>query len=200
MRAIKHTIEIKIEGIDGIQVWDNKRNPGASLRKLNKISAIVSFSRNRRTQSTGSSLPLQPTGSQSTCGSKDGSFRYMAKWDHELDEDQQQQQQQHQQQQQQQQQSSTIVLETNLHPIKKSEFYESKTFEVLVGFNRAQEFIVFAAAILTVNATGNAIHMRLPLVWKEKNICFIHDNARKFGLAKDACLHAQISVSNNTSE
>ena len=264
MKAIKHSIQINIHCIDGIQVWDHKRkNNDTSLRKLSKITAIVALSRNRNTESTGSSLPLQPTGSANSCQSQqDGSFRYKAAWDPDIEnassntqtqeqsllletnlhpirqtrsrsmsrsrsrqplQQQQQHQQQHQHQQQQQQHQQHQHQQQHIY----SPAFESKTFQVTIGLQRGDKFIVFAASAITIDGPVDDVQIKLPLSpvgmedclpkslsqsqsqsqlqnaqgnWNIKPKHFKRDSARKFGLAKNAFIGATISIHNATCE
>ncbi len=233
MKGIRHWIEIHVKRLDGIHVYDDKRKPGHSVRTLKKISAIASFSRNRRTESTDLSLPLIPTGGEET-QNKDGSLIYFAKWNcrpSKIDDDSN---------------SSTsmisgdppqaepILLETNLHPKKKKKKnrevdelapFEAKDFEIFVGMRRQDEFIVFGASILTINAAVDCVNMKLPLYplgkpkkkgetnsdGNESNssgsnavnvepIHFDDDDGRKFALAIDAHLTVSISVADTASK
>lgn len=218
MKPIKHSLRIQIKCLDGIQVWDNKRQEGSSLCKLNKVSAIVSVSRNRRTKSTGSSLPLQPAGTVETCQNVDQSFRYKAFWDCDLKEE------------------HTIVFDTNLHRhgkkhdknlsrnnmnfAQQEDTFESKTFQIVVGLKRADEFIVFAASALSIHGPVDSMDMNLPLRpvgvsspssydlqflgsspkhQALKPVYFSQDPSRKFCLAMDACLKVTVSVHNQIS-
>lgn len=274
MKAVKHTIEITIQFIDGIQVWDHKRQPNNSLKKLNKITAIVAISRNRKTTSTGSSLPLQPASGKSNLSRSktDASIRYMAPWDPSFQE------------------KLSILLKTNLHPLEESnsstvnsssssnssihnsasrprsrsrsksitrsltkslskskkqrqvtgqgkskdmgksnassENFDSKSYQVTVGLQRGDEFIVIAASVLTINGPVDDAMIKLPLCpvgvgkeaeiqavqqrlrsgsgidgnWNLQPIFFHNDSARQFGLAKNAFLGATVSVHNPTCE
>ncbi len=232
MKGIRHWIEIHVKRLDGIHVYDDKRKPGSSVRTLKKISAIASFSRNRRTESTDASLPLIPTGGEET-QNKDGSLVYYAKWNcrpSKIDDDSN---------------SSTsmisgdppqaepILLETNLHPKKKKKTrendenapFEAKDFEIFVGMRRQDEFLVFGASILTINAAVDCVNMKLPLCplgkpkKKDKTdnddgessssksdavdvepIHFDDDEGRKFALASDAHLIVSISVADTASK
>lgn len=215
MKAVKHTLQLQLKSIDGIQVWDSRRQEGSSrLCKLNKISAIVSFTRNRKTKSTGPSLPLQPAGTVETCQRPDQSFRYKLFWDCDLKEE------------------HTILFETNLHRSRKpsqswpaldreralllgtagessakDDCYESKTFEIIVGLKRSDEFIVFAASALSIDGPVDSVDLSLPLrsfalTGSSANhrykpqVYFKQDPGRKFALAEDACLNVTVSVHN----
>lgn len=214
MKGLKHTIELKINSIEGIQVLDHKRDVSSnSLRKLNKISAIISMSRNKRTQTVGASMPLLPAvGVDSRCN--DNSFRYKAIWD-EKDAT-----------------SQTMKIETNLHPIKSSgesrrgrsrsrtraaahnpdQKYESKSFHLTVGLKRGEEFIIFASSAMKIDGPIQNVQIRLPLkptgptiqdnmnenTWYQQPLFFKQDSARKFGIAHDAYIGATISVNNAT--
>jgi len=214
MKGLKHTIELKINSIEGIQVLDHKRDVSSnSLRKLNKISAIISMSRNKRTQTVGASMPLLPAvGVDSRCN--DNSFRYKAIWD-EKDVT-----------------SQTMKIETNLHPIKSSgesrrgrsrsrtreaahnpdQKYESKSFHLTVGLKRGEEFIIFASSAMKIDGPIQNVQIRLPLkptgpttqdnmnenTWYQQPLFFKQDSARKFGIAHDAYIGATISVNNAT--
>lgn len=213
MKVVRHTLQLQLKCIDGIQVWDSRRQEGSSLCKLNKISAIASFTRNRKTKSTGSSLPLQPAGPVETCQRSDQSFRYKVFWDCDLKEE------------------HTIVFETNLHRAtsrKKmqswssldqerlflganggsfsKDVYESKTFQIVIGLKRLDEFVVFAASALSIQGPFDSMDLSLPLrpfdrtgsspLNQNQQVYFKQDPGRKFALAEDACLNLTVSVHN----
>ncbi len=185
MKAIKHNIEINIECLSGIEVWDGKRDDSSSRssRKLNKITAILSFSRNKKIESTGLSLPLQPSRSPSN----NGSLPYKAKWGKE----------------------KTIVLETNLHPIKKKQFpsaaatFDPKHYQIMVGLQRKDDFIILGSSMLTINGPVDYADIKLPLTHPNGHGTrqyFHDDNARGFSLGTDANILAHISVKTSASK
>lgn len=214
MKTVKHTVQIQIKSIDGIQVIDQKRDDRTSLRRLNKINAIVSLTRNKHTVASGLSLPLAPTGHAYTAGSADGSFRYKAVWDEDK--------------------SQSITTETNLHPTSEGKSrrslsrsrskkqslertlselqsrskFEAKSFDVTVGLQRQNEFIIFAESQIKIDGPVNNVPIRLSLrakgpimnnlentnTWNEKPLAFENDVERTFGLSYDACINATITV------
>lgn len=208
MNVVRHTLRLQLKSIDGIQVVDSRRQEGSSLYKLNKISAIVSFTRNKKTKSTGSSLPLQPAGTVEMCRHPNGSFRYKVFWDCDLKDE------------------HTVVFETNLHRSKKNvlqqqrlfleaagassskDVYESKTFQIIIGLKRADEFIVFAVSALSIHGPVDSMDLSLPLRdyavtgssppihYDKPQVYFKQDPGRKFSLAEDACLNLTVSVHN----
>jgi hypothetical protein len=207
MKTIKHNIEVNIQSISGIEVWDGKRDDysssRSSRRKLNKITAILSFSRNKKTASTGSSLPLQPAGIEignDNNGNGYGSL-YKAKWEHEHEHE-------HEKKSSSTCSMNTIVFETNLHPVKKNAgiiaAFEPKHFQIMVGLQRKEDFIILGASLLTINDPVDYADIILPL--RHPNTrngtqqYFHNDNAnasasaRGFSLASDARIVARISV------
>jgi len=177
MKSIKHWIEIQVHSLDGILVYDGKRKSGNSVRRLNKVSAIASFSRNRKTESTHPSLPVQPTGKENT-QNKDGSYRYIARWNTDEFDDTRSRRSYFDDEDIAD--AEPVLLETNLHPRKKEKRnrhsrrnnnddidelapYEPKDFDIFVGMKRQDEFIVFGTSKITINATVDEADIRLPL-------------------------------------
>eukprot|EP00979_Chaetoceros_neogracilis_P013250 scaffold3751_cov300-Chaetoceros_neogracile.AAC.1 len=107
-----------------------------------------------------------------------------------------------------------------------SENFDSKSYQVTVGLQRGDEFIVIAASVLTINGPVDDAMIKLPLCpvgvgkeaeiqavqqrlrsgsgidgnWNLQPIFFHNDSARQFGLAKNAFLGATVSVHNPTCE
>ena len=164
MKSIKHWIEIQVHSLDGILVYDGKKKSVNSVRRLNKVSAIASFSRNRKTESTHPSLPVQPTGKEDT-KNKDGSYRYIARWNTDEFDDTRSRRSYFDDEDIAD--AEPVLLETNLHPRKKEKRkrrsrrnnnddidelapYEPKDFDIFVGMKRQDEFIVFGTSKITI--------------------------------------------------
>lgn len=206
MKGLKHTIELKIKSIEGIQVLDQKRDGSSKpTKKLSKVTSIVSLSRNKWTESFGSSMPLTPATHRQNA---DGSFRYKAAWDERDDK------------------ARTMTVDTKLHLQKKSkegrrgksrsrirsvddalhEEFEAKEFHMIVGLQRKEEFILLASSSIKIGPI-KTIRVRLPLSivgestvdatsrnsWHKNHLFFEEDSAREFGLAPDAYIDATIT-------
>jgi hypothetical protein len=153
--TVKHSIVITPIGIDGIIVYDNKRPRGKPPQQLNKISAIASLSRNRKTKTTLPTLPLVPDKNDRHY---QGGLRYMTLWDS------------HNNEQQQYGIDHEILFETNLHRRSRSrrntfdQNFDAKTYEVVIGLKRGQETIALAVSVLNIyGPTNGSIELELPL-------------------------------------
>jgi len=204
---MKHTVIITLLSIDGIIVYDNKKSQNAPPQQLNKISAIVSFSRKRRTETSLPSKPLIP-GKSSKHNYRKGGHRYMTLWDNNPDK------------------IKEVVMETNLQTkSKRDRRFEMKTFEVVVGLKRGNFTTVLGVSILNVNGPTRIKEFKMPLVpmgmedmkesnnddqtvgvssfidtggsgspWEAEPIHFGDDFGRKFNIAKNASVRVKIEV------
>ena len=217
-KAIKHIVEIHIQNIQGIHVFDRKlphQEGQGGPRGLNKISAIASIRRNKNVTTSGTSYPLQPS---SNLQSSNGSYLYHANWNHSDAKDT----------------SSRIALQTNLHPLPKQQQqkknknimylfdqqqqvntnkFEPKRFDVVIGLKRGNEFVVLATSLIHIDKEMANEEMTLPLIpimattsrnksrtkgdhpHDDLTTAFADDENRYFSLDAGAVLHCSVSVS-----
>ncbi len=155
--TVSYSIAITVLSLDGVVVLDSKRPQGLAPQQLNKIRAIASFSRNKRTETTAASRPLVP-GRNDRKRIHSNKIRYMTLWDDDnggesiYDGEEGAK-------------GSTVVLETNLHKSKKTRSgFNFKSFEVVIGLIRGVTTSVLGVSILNVNGpTDGVLEFDLPL-------------------------------------
>lgn len=206
----RHTISITPVAIDGIFVYDNKRQKGMPPQQLNKISTIVSFSRNRKIQTSLPSRPIIPgkNHKHSIMQNKEG-LRYMTLWNDDIESIQ----------------ANTVILETNLHQ-KGSKQFKNKTYDVVVGLKRGDSTTVLALSVLHIDGPMQG-QIELPLypigvnvkddndvsdsggilrngksehIFDMEPVTCEGDNGRLYKLTKSACLKVNVEVFDSRSK